>query len=214
MRVRVALCLFALLGSLAACGDDRSTATGGPDLTATLTAQPAVTAERITWTYTLRNDEASAIAVFNGAWGDDPPEAGPVSWVVAGPDDTIEVSQRVFAPPPGVGLARDYMQYGTVLQPGATLTGTAMASRPFRVNHPYKSIFDPPLELPEDPSKVILCVGIARAADVPGEPVPTPTATALPGSSPAPAGPLTYYRHNQSTVDNEHLVCAPPLELT
>ena len=209
MRVRTGLCLVVLLASLAACtGDDRSTAAGGPDLAATLTAQPAVTAERITWTYTLRNDEAAPIAVFNGAWGDDPPDAGPVSWVVAGPDDTIEVSQRVFAPPPGVGLARDFMQYGTVLQPGATLTGTAMASRPFRVNHPYGSIFEPPLKLPEDPSEVVLCVGIARAADVPSEPVPTPT-----GASPAPAGPLTYYRHSQSTVDREHLVCAPPLDL-
>jgi hypothetical protein len=82
------------------------------------------------------------------------------------------------------------------------------------VNHPYKSIFDPPLELPQDPSKIVFCVGIARAADVPGEPVPEPTGTPPPRSSPAPTGPLTYYRHSQSTVDKEHLVCAAPLELT
>ena len=220
MRRRGALCAVALLGALAGalagCSDDgRSTATHGPGLRATLTAEPTRTDTRITWTYTLRNDETEPIAVFNGAWGDDPPDSGPVTWVVAhdGSDDTVEVAQRAFAPPPDVGLARDYMQYGTVLAPGEQLTGVAMASLPLQVRHPYKSIFEPPLELPEDPAEAVFCVGIARAADEPGEPLPTATATP-PGASPsaAPHG-RAYYRHSRSTVDHEHLVCTAPLAL-
>ena len=200
MRKWIIFCLVAAVVPLTACSGNPPMTPEGPDLKATLKATPARSDKLLSWTYTLRNDEKAPIAVFNGTWGDNKPDDLPVVWVVGRSGGTVEVSERLFAPPENVGLARDYTQYGTILAPGAQLTGTADVSLPLRLSHPYDEAFDPPLSFPNDPDEVIFCLGIARAADVGPEP-------------PVTAGAPPLYRHSQSTVDREHLVCALPLRL-
>jgi hypothetical protein len=226
---RILTVLAAALLGTAACTDDAPALPDrpGPAVAATLTATFARTPTSLTWTYTLRNDEPGEIAVFSGGSAD---SDGGVSnstgaWVVPRDDTTVEVSQRLFDQPPGVGLARPYTQFGTVLPAGAVLSGSATVRLPLQVSHPYDFAFDPPLRLGEQAGKVVFCVGVARAADLPPTPLPTPTAGDLPQPSagaqqslyaapdgPAPAG-ARKARYVHAGSDRQHLACAAPVNL-
>lgn len=226
MRLVLALFATAALLGTAACTADRSELPDrpGPAVAATLTATFAATPTSLTWTYTLRNDEAGEIAVFGGSSAD---TDGGVSnstsaWVVPRDDTTVEVSQRLLAPPPDVGLARPYTQFGTVLPAGAVLSGSATVKLPLEVAHPYGSFFEPPLKLSEDAGQVVFCVGVAK--DIPPVPIDTPPADDLtPASSeppilyaapdgPAPEG-ARKARYVHAGGDRQHLACAPPENL-
>ena len=195
MLLRRVLVVVALL-CVAACTDDRSSLPdqAGPTVAATLKAAFTRTQTALTWTYTLRNDELEAIAVFSGS------EESSVSagaWVVPRDDDTIEVSQRLFAQPANVGLARPHTQFGTILRPGASLSGSATVLLPLRVAHPYGFAFEPPLQLPSDADGMVFCVGMARAKDFP---------PAGDDAAPSDAGTANYVHAGGS---RQHLACAP-----
>jgi len=161
-----------LTGVLVACTDEAVTLpeASGPVVSATLTAELTRTESALTWTYRLRNDEPAEIAVFSGDPADDNPAGRApttTAWVVPRDDDTVEVSQRLLAPPPNVGLYRYYTQFGVVLPARGELTGSATVPLPLTVSHPYKSVFKPPLRLPDAPRRVVFCLGVARVADAP-----------------------------------------------
>jgi hypothetical protein len=194
MRTRLVpavLSLIALLGAAACTGDEPS----GPELRATLQAGLTRTPAALTWNYTLRNDEPAPIAVFNGALPE-PAGAPPMAWITGRDDDTVEVAQRILAPPDGVDPARDVTQYGTILAPGASLTGSVTAPNPPQLRHPYQGAgdLDP---LPSTPERVVFCVGIARESEA--------------GAQPGGGRPL--FHHNEGTASHQHLVCtaAEPL---
>ncbi|MEV8509887.1 hypothetical protein AB0368_34385 [Actinoplanes sp. NPDC051475] len=202
--------------TVAACADDVSSLPDrpGPRVAVTLDATFARTPTSLTWTYTLRNDEPGEVAAFTGSSAD---AAGGVSnstgaWVVPRDEETVEVSQRLFAQPPKVGLARPYTQFGTVIPAGAVLSGSASVQLPLKVSHPYGSAFKPPLELPSDPKKVVFCVGVARAKDIPPSPSETPPSLYASPDGPAPEG-ARKARYVHAGGGRQYLVCAPPEEL-
>jgi hypothetical protein len=196
VRCLAALLLATTLG-LTACSDDTP---AGPDLKTTLDAKLTRTPTRLTWTYTLRNDESSPIVVVNGPLADQP-DAGPQVWITGRDDDTVEVAYRLLAPPEGVSVARPIDQAGTVVAPGATITGKAEVALPLEVRHPYAGAFDPPMKLPDDPQNLIFCVGVALASEVPPQPQPSSTAGAV-------------YAHTSSAAAHQHLACTDPATVT
>jgi hypothetical protein len=219
-RLAPAVLSAAVLLGTAACTEEAPTLPDrpGPTVAATLKATFARTPTALTWTYTLRNDEPAEIAVFNGSSADTDGGVSnsPGAWVVPRDEDTIEVSQRLFAQPPKVGLARPYTQFGTVLPAGSELSGSVTVRLPLKVAHPYGFAFKPALQLPEDAKKVVFCVGVARAKDIPPTPFetsasPQPSLYASP-DGPAPAG-ARKARYVHAGGDRQHLVCAPPEDL-
>ncbi|GAA0796286.1 hypothetical protein [Spirilliplanes yamanashiensis] len=234
MRIRRVLAtapVVALLTTAVACsGDDGPPLPDrtGPTVAATLTATLTRTPDALTWSWSLRNDEPAEIAVFSGDSADEDGAGGgssnsPTAWVVPRDDTTVEVSKRLLAQPPDVGLARPSTQYGTVLPAGTTLAGTATVSLPLRLAHPYRTSFDPPLRLPEDPESVVFCIGVARAEGFPPRPFetpagdgPTPAASAgtlyaSPDGAAPPGARKARYVHGSG--ERQHLVCAPPQPL-
>ncbi|GAA0796309.1 hypothetical protein [Spirilliplanes yamanashiensis] len=186
-------------------------AAGGPVRSVFLTATLTRTPTALSWDYVLRNDEPTELAVFNGDPADDNPLAespSPQAWVVPRDGTTVEVAQRLFAAPPTGGPHRSYLQYGTVLPPGATLSGRVTVPYPLTLTHPYGTAFDPPLRLPDVRERVVFCIGVARPADVP--------AAARPSGGPAdpsavPGARTQVYAHGADVP--QHLVCAPPERL-
>ncbi|GAA0796313.1 hypothetical protein [Spirilliplanes yamanashiensis] len=214
------LALAAVLGAAACTADDRHTLPdpAGPPVAATLTTTFTRAPGHLTWAWTLRNDEPRDIAVFSGTMaGDDGSgsSADEGAWVVPRDSRTVEVSQRLLGPAPNVGLARYHSQYGTVLATGTEVSGTATVRLPLRLSHPYASAFEPALALPDEPDRVIFCVGVGRAAD--HQPMSRPSASAAPGlytaadgTAPAHARKALYLLGQN---DRQHLVCARPEEL-
>jgi hypothetical protein len=212
MRLR-RLCAALLLSGATACTEpgpplaDRP----GPPVAVTLTAAVTRTPTSLTWTYTLRNDEPVVVAVLSGSAES---SHSPGAWVVPrDDDDTVEVSQRLFAQPPNVGLARPYTQLGTVLPAGATLAGSATVSLPLAVAHPYGSAFEPPLTLPKHAATVVFCIGVSR--NMPPAPLETepPDGGQAPSAAlygqpdgPAPAG-ARKARYVHTGGERQHLEC-------
>ena len=226
-RILAAVPIAALVAATVACSADAPPLPDrtGPPVAATLSATLARTPEALTWTWTLRNDEPGEVAVFSGGPGEGPGLSNaPEAFVVPRDDATVEVSQRLFEQPPNVGLARPYTQYGTLLPPGTTLSGTATVRLPLALSHPYGSFFKPRLKLPEDPESVVFCLGVGRAQDftppVPFEetgdgpvaPSAAPETLYAPPDGPAPPG-ARKARYLHGAGDRQYLACAPPESL-
>ena len=211
-----ALAAGVLGGSLAGCsGDDTTPEPTTPRPDATFSSEFTRTGSGLRWTYRLRANEPAALLAFNGPDADDPdadhPDADPAVWVTPRDDDTVEVAQRLLAPPDGVDVARPMMVHGTVIAPGQEITGTVEVPLPLAVRHPYQGAFDPPLRLPDGAEEVVFCVGVARESEFVPQPTDQPSATpsATPGATAGPTpGPI--YAHLSGSLLRQHLFCSAP----
>ena len=158
----------------------------------TFTAELTATAESLTWTYGLRNDGTTAVAVFNGPDRAAPDEAPPV-WVVNAGERRVEVSQRLHDLPVGVLVAEPFYVGGTTLEPGESLTGEASTPLPLRLSYPYAGAADDSYVPSDDPRDVVFCIGFM--------------------ARPAGAEHVEWFAHDAWATGMQHLACTEPHDL-
>lgn len=116
--------------------------------------------------YSVENSSSRAVLLvdripndFESSSGGQYPITSLTTFVLAGPDATIDLSKRVFVPNSGPDFTVRYQ--GSVVEPGATVTGKAFA--PFPLEHltpGFATNQGAGRPLPEHPKGWRLCLGV------------------------------------------------------
>lgn len=174
-----------------------------PDLT--FVARSAHTEAAAEWTWSLRNDDDAPVLVFVGIDPQQMSAADPAPvWVMRAKGSTVEVSQRLIAPPANVAFAAPYGVAAQVLAPGDVLEGTTRAQLPLTTSLPWPEDIDPSRAVPDSPSQVYLCLGVGTW-DTFGA---LPTVGDQGYDTPDPDQP--YAMHTEWYVAEQHLFCTDP----
>jgi hypothetical protein len=206
-----ALAAAALAGSVGGCTrEEPPPEPETPRPSAAFSSEFTRTQDGLRWSYRLRNREGAALIAFNGPDADYPDE-GPAIWVTRRDDRTVEVAQRLLAPPEDAGPARPILVHGSIVPPGVEISGTAEVALPLAVRHPYRDAFEPALRLPSDAEEVVFCLGVAREREF--VPMPTDPADRSPAAEPSAPPPGPRYAHLAGSLLRQHLFCAPPQPL-
>ncbi|WP_155859395.1 hypothetical protein [Cellulomonas sp. KRMCY2] len=174
-----------------------------PDLT--LTAELSQTDTAVGWSWTLRNDDDAPVLVFVGPdparmSADEPPP----TWVLAAKGDTVELAQRLIAPPSDVDFASAYGVAARVLAPGEELTGAAEVRLPLTTTLPWGADIDSSRAVAASPSEVYLCVGVGTTESF-GE-LPTVADQGIETTD----GDAPYAMHSEWYVAQQHQFCTEP----
>ncbi len=151
---------------------------------------------RIAWSVT--NVSGGDLVVFDDRRPDESPNAERYgAFVTAGHEDgTVEVARRLFPVPDDLEGVQAYGVAASTLPAGAKAEGREIVLLPLAYAPAAPAGGGDPL--PDDPARVVFCVGVAPAADFP------------------PSGQPEGYRfavHNAGNVSRQSLLCSDPFDL-
>jgi hypothetical protein len=198
----------ALVATAAGCGGDDEPGEGGGGTEVTTGSAPGVldaeittvgSSLRISWRVT--NEADGELVVFDDRRPDVPPDAERLgAFVTAGQGDaTVEVARRLFPVPDDLEGVQAYGVTASALAAGATAEGREMVPLPLAYTPAAPEGGGDPL--PEQPDRVVFCVGVAPAEDFP------------PSTSPGVPEGYRFARHSAANVAHQTLLCSDPFDL-